>query len=94
LPGLEKGGGEVGGCLGCVEIAIGILAEVETLLGGGERELHVTTPQRGGRAAQQVPHQRVGVAQQAGGLDAALEQLVGLRQLPALPQQAAQGCGQ
>jgi hypothetical protein len=77
-----------------MEVAIGILAEIGALLGSCERELHVAAPQGGGRAAHQVPNERVRVAQQAGCLDAPFEQLARLDQLPALAQEPAEGCGQ
>src|SRR4029453_11443201 len=46
LPGLEQCGGEIGGRLGRVEVAVGILAEVEALLRGRERKVHVPAPER------------------------------------------------
>ena len=73
-----------------MEAAVGILAQIGAFLGGGKRELHVAHPERGGRAAHEGPDERVRVAQQAGGLDASVEQLSGLGQLAALAPDSAQ----
>src|SRR6266581_1472576 len=78
LPCFKKGTGECGGYLGRVEVAVGILAQVDALLTGGERELHVPGGERDDRAAGEGPHQRVCVPKQARRLDPTVEQLGGL----------------
>ena len=89
-PRLEQGGGEVCGSLRRVEAARRRPAEIDALLRGGECEVHVPAPQRGGRAAKQRPPQRVRVAQQPRRLDAAVEQLAPTRPASPLAQQPAE----
>src|SRR5262245_50156628 len=73
-----------------MEVPVVVLAQVDALLGGGERELALPHPQRGGGAAGQAPDERVRVAEDARRLDSSVEQVRGLGQLAALPPHAAE----
>src|SRR5438045_4620050 len=73
-----------------MEPLIEIGAEVDGFLCGRERQGNVAGMERSCRTAAEAPHQRVRVAEQPRCLDATVQQLAGLGQLPAQAPKPAQ----
>ena len=83
LPGFEKDPGEPDGRPGRDEAFVEVAREVGALLCGGQRGVEVAGGDRDDGAVEQVPRQGLRLAQQAGRLDRAVQQLGGLVQLAA-----------